>query len=91
MKKVFLFTLKTCQRCLTLKNKLNEENIEYQEIDVIENNILWSQVVEQTKVTVVPTLFIADQNGEDTEGYVYIPGKDFDSDEDLIQKIRLVL
>ena len=91
MKKLYVFTLKTCQRCLTLKNRLNEEGISYQEIDTIENNILWSQVVEQTKVTVVPTLFVADQNDEDTEGYVYVPGKDFDTDDDLIQKLKLVL
>jgi glutaredoxin len=88
MKKVYIFTLETCQRCKTLKETLKEKNIDFQEIDTITNNDLWVDIVNQTKSNVVPTIFVGEDLGENTEGYIYVPGRDFVSDEELIEKIN---
>lgn len=88
MKNIYLFTLKNCQRCLSLKKTFDEKEIKYIEIDSIENNLLWNEIVSKTKTNVVPTIFIGQENGEMTEGYVYIPGRDFITDEELLDKIK---
>jgi len=88
MKKVFIFTLETCQRCKTLKETLKERNIEFEEVDTIANNDLWNEIANQTKSNVVPTVFVGEDLGDDTEGYIYIPGRDFITDEELIDKIN---
>lgn len=88
MKKIYLFTLNTCQRCKTLKETLQEKNIEFTEIDTIANNELWVEISKQTNSNVVPTIFVGEEMGENTEGFIYVPGRDFITDEDLLEKIN---
>ena len=58
---VVIFGLKTCTHCKSLKKRLDELSIVYIDVDVHandENKQLWSQIVEQTKNELVPTVFL---------------------------------
>lgn len=90
MKKVILFTLNSCGRCVTLKEALNEFKIPFEEYEVGANPEIWQQVIDQTGNTFVPTVFLTGSNEMNTEveGFIFVPGKDFDTDYDLIQKLR---
>jgi glutaredoxin len=86
MPEIIVFTLDGCSHCLVLKSKLNEETIPFTEIEITLNEKIWDKVVEQTGHNVLPTVFI---KYEDTDtGPVFIPGKDYESPEDLIPKIK---
>lgn len=88
MKKIYVFSLETCQRCKSLKTSLQQNNIEFTEIDTISNNDLWVEVAKQTKSNIVPTIFVGEENGDNTEGFIYVPGRDFITDEELIEKLK---
>jgi glutaredoxin len=86
MPEIIVFTLDGCSHCVILKSKLNEETIPFTEIEITLNEKIWDKVVEQTGHNVLPTVFI---KYEDTDtGPVFIPGKDYESPEDLIPKIK---
>jgi glutaredoxin len=92
MKKIILFTLNSCGRCSSVKESLNEFKIPFQEFEVGEHQELWQQVIDQTGNTYVPTIFVTENDdlGNDVEGFIFIPGKDFDTDYDLIQKLKTI-
>lgn len=86
MPEIIVFTLDGCSHCVILKSKLNEETIPFTEIEITLNEKIWDKVVEQTGHNVLPTVFI---KYEDTDtGPVFVPGKDYESPEDLIPKIK---
>jgi glutaredoxin len=86
MTNIVLFTLKGCDHCNDLKIRLNETHIRYQEIEINQNKELWNQVVSQTGHNVLPTVFIAEN--ETDEGLVYVPGRDYQSQDEIIEIIK---
>jgi glutaredoxin len=86
MPEIIVFTLDGCSHCVILKSKLNEETIPFTEIEITLNEKIWDKVVEQTGHNVLPTVFIKYQDTD--TGPVFIPGKDYESPEDLIPKIK---
>ena len=84
--KVFIFTLNGCGHCKELKKGLNEQNIDYIELEIGKNQEIWDQVVKQTGHNVLPTVFISLAGGED--GPVFVPGRDYVEKEDVIEKIK---
>lgn len=86
MNNIIIFTLKGCGHCVELKKSLNEEQIQFNEIEITENEALWNQVVEQTGHNSLPTVYISINGGE--EGPVYVPGRDYKSKEECLEIIR---
>ena len=83
---IVLFTLKGCDHCNDLKTRLNKLNIQYQEIEINQNKELWNQVVSQTGHNVLPTVFISENKTD--EGLVYVPGRDYQSQDEIIEIIK---
>jgi glutaredoxin len=83
---LYIFTLKGCSHCVTLKKSLNELQIPYTELEIGKNKEIWDQVVQQTGHNSLPTVFISLDGGED--GPVFIPGRDYLEKEEVIQKIK---
>lgn len=86
---VIVFSLNGCSHCVSLKRKLKEESIEFTEIEISINESLWEKVVEQTGHNILPTVFVKTENID--TGPVFIPGKDFESPDDLIPKLKKLL
>jgi glutaredoxin len=84
--KIIVFTLNGCIHCVELKKDLNNQNIPFTELEIELNKDIWDIVVKQTGHNSLPTVFIG-LNGED-EGPVFVPEKDYQSKEDLIEKIK---
>ena len=64
-------------------------SVPFTDVDISVNQDLWSQVVEQTKTNFVPTVFV--RHGETEEGDIYIPEKDFKSEDELIESLKKYL
>jgi len=60
MKKVRVFSSPTCPYCLTLKRFLTEKGIEFEDIDVSQNEEARKEIMEKTKETTVPVLDIGE-------------------------------
>ena len=83
--KLTLFTVPYCSYCVTLKEKLNKENIPFFNFDVEENRTEWLQIVGKIGVDILPTVYIIEENKE--VGTFYIPGKDFKSEDEIFDII----
>ena len=84
--KIIVFSLNGCIHCVELKKELKKQNIPFIDLEIEENKGIWDVVVQQTGYNSLPTVFIG-LNGED-EGPVFVPERDYESREDLIEKIK---
>jgi glutaredoxin len=75
-KKVIVYSTKDCPYCSELKNSLTNATIEYEMVDVDENEEQWDDLCETLNVEFVPTVIIADEN--DGTGSVFTPDVHFD-------------
>ena len=62
MKKVILYSTKDCPYCLELKSSLTNASIQYEMVDVDENEKQWDDLCETLNVEFVPTVIISDEN-----------------------------
>lgn len=83
---IVIFTLNGCFHCKNLKNRLNELNIPFIDVEIGQNQKLWDQVVEQTGHNVLPTVFIKKENTE--EGPVYVPGRDYETEDEIVEILK---
>ena len=83
---IIIFTLDGCEYCDNLKNKLNNLNIPFQEFEITRNRTIWNQVIEQTGLDTLPTVFIREDY--DDTGPVYMPGRDYESQEEILEIIK---
>ncbi|MDD5606747.1 MAG: glutaredoxin domain-containing protein [Candidatus Pacebacteria bacterium] len=58
MKKVIVFSTPACAFCYSLKEYLKKKNIEFEEIDISENETARQEVIDNTKQMGVPVLKI---------------------------------
>ncbi len=86
MNNIIVFTLTGCKYCIELKEMLNQEMIEYIDINVDDNEEIWTQVVNQTGHNSLPTVYIEFKGKE--EGPVFVPERDFNSNEEIIEIIK---
>jgi glutaredoxin len=84
--KIVVFTMDGCGHCKSLKNRLDEISIPYIDIEINQNEHIWNQVVSQTGHNLIPTVFI--QNDDSDNGLVFVPGRDYESEDDIIEKIK---
>jgi len=87
--KMIVFTLNGCIHCVELKKDLKNQGIPFTELEIESNKDIWDIVVKQTGHNSLPTVFIG-LNGED-EGPIFVPERDYQSKEDLIEKIKTYL
>lgn len=83
---IFIFSLRGCGHCKTLKEKLNEESILFTELEINSNREIWDQVVKQTGLNILPTVFI--KKGDSDDGPVFVPTRDFSSTEEIVEKLK---
>lgn len=86
-KSILLFTLNDCVYCNSLKKKLKSLSIDFKEIDVNQHENIWDDVVKDVGLDYVPlTLIFNDEN--DDFGIYIVPGKDYETEDELIEIIR---
>jgi glutaredoxin len=83
---IIIFTLQGCSHCVELKKKLKHHLINFNEIEVGDNQQIWDKVVEQTGHNALPTVYVALNGGDD--GPVFVPERDYQSQEELIEKLK---
>jgi glutaredoxin len=66
--------------------KLTEQSISFKDIEITKNQELWKQVTSQTGYDLLPTVFI--QNDDNSTGTVYIPDRDFQDINEIIEIIK---
>jgi len=86
MNKILIFTLNSCVYCQELKERLIELSIPFDDIEITLNRKIWDHVISQTGYDLLPTVFIKD--GDDGNGLIYIPGRDFQSANEIIEIIK---
>ena len=86
MNVVIVFSLEGCSHCVDLKKKLNEVGIQYIEIEVTKNKEIWDKVVEQTGHNSLPSVYISIDGGD--KGPIFVPERDYQTQEELIEKIK---
>jgi glutaredoxin len=84
---IFIFSLNSCSYCKVLKEKLNEESILFTELEINSNREIWNQVVKQTGLNILPTVFI--KKGDMDDGPVFIPTRDFNSVDEIVEKLKI--
>ncbi len=84
--KIIIFTLDNCIHCKSLKKRLKNDNVSFVDVDIDSNQELWDDVVNQTGHNVVPSVYI--QKDEMDDGPIYIPGKDFEDEETIVNIIK---
>lgn len=83
---IILFTLNGCSHCSSLKKRLDLSNIQYQDIEISQNQKIWDQVVKQTGHNVLPTIFV--KNSTTDVGPVFVPGRDYQNEDEIFEIIK---
>ena len=83
---VNIFTLEGCSHCKTLKEELKKQSIPYTEFEVNKFRKIYDAILEITKQDALPTVYL--QNSETDSGPVFVAGRDFNTKEEAIEKIR---
>jgi glutaredoxin len=83
---VNIFTLEGCSHCKTLKEELKKQSIPYTEFEVNKFRKIYDSILAITKEDALPTVYL--QNPETDSGPVFVAGRDFNTKEEAIEKIR---
>ncbi len=83
---IIVFTLNGCGHCTNLKKRLTDISIPFQELEINQNRNIWDQVVSQTGHNLLPTIFIKSEESE--TGPIYIPGRDFQNENEIVEIIK---
>lgn len=78
--------MERCPHCIELKNELKKQEIQYEEFKIHEQKGVWEQVVKQTGLRHLPTVFISE--GDTEMGPVYVSGRDFQTTDKIINIIK---
>jgi len=84
-----IFTLNGCSHCKFLKDELIKQGIPYEEFEVSKNRKIYDEVVKLTKVDALPTVYL--QDPETLSGPIFVAGRDFNTKEEAIEKIKKYL
>jgi glutaredoxin len=89
MNQILIFTLNGCGYCVNLKNYFKENSIPFTEVEINSNREIWTQVIEQTGKNLLPTVFIKKESSDN--GPVFVPSRDFNTPEELHEKLKIYL
>jgi len=63
--KVKVFSTPTCPYCIQLKNYLKENNIEFEDINVAENESAREEMIKKSTQMGVPVFMLTNENGKE--------------------------
>lgn len=76
-KLLILFTMKGCPYCDEMKEKLNENNIEFIDRDIEEYEDEYNLFVEVTENDYVPSFMIIESPDDNPKTYLFAPERDY--------------
>lgn len=88
--KLTLFSQWECKTCVALKTKLNEENLKYKTIEVLDHRELWEDIRKQQSkiypdtIMYTPTILVENKG----KGTYISAGRDFDTVEEALDKVK---
>ena len=82
MKKITIYTSKTCAYCKKLKEVFNAQDISFEEKDNTDNQEEWIRVQQVTGLAIFPTI--------NHDNNYYLPGRDYNNPEQLISILKAV-
>ena len=77
---ISVFSMKGCPHCDNLKNKLKENNIEFVELDVDDNNLLYERFSKKVKNEYLPAILIGKT--------AYVPEKSFNTIDEAVELVK---
>ncbi len=86
IEKITIFTLDGCSHCFSLKNRLNDLNINYKEIEVSSNPHIWEEILKHTKHDYLPTIMICTDNS--TNANLYVPSINYKTEDEIVEIIK---
>jgi glutaredoxin len=78
--RVKVFSMKGCPHCENLKNKLNENNIDYIEIDIDENEELYETFSKKVDNEFLPAILI--------DRTAFVPEKSFNTIDEAVELVK---
>ena len=87
-KLLVVFTMKGCPFCDIMKEKLNENEIEFVERDIDEHSEEYDLFVEVTENEYVPSFMIIEDIKDNPNTKLYAPERDFDEIDDGVKIIK---
>ncbi len=80
--------MKGCPHCVTMKEKLTESNIDYNELDIDENKDEYDMFVELTENEYVPAFMIIETVDGKMNTSLFAPDRDFNEIDEGVKIIR---
>ena len=80
MEKIIIYTMVTCPYCKTIKEKLTENNIEFEEKINTEHKEEWQSVIDLTRIPMTPTIYYKNN--------YFVPNRDFGNPDGLINLLN---
>ena len=77
---VKIFSMKGCPHCDNLKNKLNESDIDFVEVDVDENEKLYDAFSKKVGNDLLPAVLI--------DKTAFLPDKSFNTIDEAVKQIK---
>lgn len=87
-KHVVVFTMDSCPYCYDFKKMLEENEIDFIEVDIDENEEEYEMFVKITENEYVPAIMIVDEKGSSE---FMAPDRDFENLEEALEKIKIEL
>ena len=75
-----VFSMKGCPHCDNLKNKLKENNIEFVEIDIDDNNLLYERFSKKVDNEFLPAILIGKT--------AYVPERSFTTIDEAVELVK---
>ena len=80
--------MKGCPHCVTMKNSLNESNIDFVERDIDEYKDEYDVFSEITENDLIPALLIIEGDGKDYKSFLYTPDRNYNELTEAIDIIQ---
>ena len=75
-----IFSMKGCPHCDNLKNRLKENNIEFVELDIDDNNLLYERFSKKVDNEFLPAILIGKT--------AYVPEKSFTTIDEAVELVK---
>jgi glutaredoxin len=75
-----VFSMKGCPHCDNLKNKLKENNIEFVELDIDDNNLLYERFSKKVDNEFLPAILIGKT--------AYVPERSFTTIDEAVELVK---
>ena len=77
---ISVFSMKGCPHCDNLKNKLKENSIEFVEIDINENELLYERFSKKVNNEFLPAILVGKT--------AYVPEKSFTTIDEAVELVK---